>query len=497
MIHDALRGLALILALATPRISFPQDAQPSAKSSLDVHRTSQPATAQVYPHRHALVIGINKYAADNIPTLSYAEDDAREMAAVLKDLYGFDDIRVLLGAEATQSGINAALAEMFDPKRIGKDDAVLIYFSGHGQTVRQGDQESGYLIPQDAPIVLSDVNNPAVYRRYAIRMDDLRTDADGIPAKHVLFLIDACYSGYLASRAVDSSPAIESALKYPARQVITAGTKGEQAVEHNAWGHGAFTYKMLQILRAEEQPLQASLLGAMLKKGVPFEVAAKFGDQRTLSPQAKYLSGEGDFVFVRVGVTIEIGRSSASSQPATTPESARTREQQQILALLNGQKLDEARTALLAYQSRYGTDSFVTATLPKLRPPEQFAHLKGKWRGTIEGNTKTDVTIIIEEAGAQFRGRLQWSARRSEGEGSIRGEVITSIPNDPLERSRWEHAQKQAGGEGVLVRFQATEALRGSVNTHAIYYVVLRGNQMVGDYVVGRAKPGRVSLAHE
>jgi hypothetical protein len=70
-------------------------------------------------------------------------------------------------------------------------------------------------------------------------MDDLRTDADGIPARHVLFLIDACYSGYLSSKSLDDVPALANALKYSARQVITAGTSGEQAVEHNAWGHGA------------------------------------------------------------------------------------------------------------------------------------------------------------------------------------------------------------------------------------------------------------------
>lgn len=255
----------------------------------------------MYPRQHALCIGINDYASPGIPDLSYAEADARDVAGVLRDLYGYDDVRLLLGKGATRKGISDAIAALFDPKNVGKDDAVLVYFSGHGQTVRSGSSESGYLIPQDAQIALAEVANPAPYRRDALRMDDLRTDADGIPAKHVLFLVDACYSGYLASRSVDAPPAIASALKYPARQVITAGTAGEQALEHNAWGHGAFTYKLLQILQTEDKPLQATALGVMLKQRVPPEVAAKFGKDRTLSPQAKYLSGDGDFIFLRKG----------------------------------------------------------------------------------------------------------------------------------------------------------------------------------------------------
>jgi formylglycine-generating enzyme required for sulfatase activity len=116
----------------------------------------------------------------------------------------------------------------------------------------------------------------------------------------VLFLVDACFSGYLSSKGLSAPASLAAALRYPARQIITAGTADEQAVEHNAWRHGAFTFKLLEILRNEAGPLQASRLGVMLKERVPREVAAKFGETRVLSPQAKYLSGEGDFMFIRL-----------------------------------------------------------------------------------------------------------------------------------------------------------------------------------------------------
>jgi len=327
----------------------------------------QPETSQpvgVYARRHALCIGINDYASPAIPDLSYAEADAREVADVLRALYGFDDMTLLAGRQASKAAINAAIASLFDPGRVGPGDAVVIFFSGHGQTVKQGRSEVGYLIPQDAKLELARVVNPAPYRQYAVRMDDLRSDADGIPAKHVLFLIDACYSGYLSSKAIEAPPAIASALKYPARQVITAGTAGEQAVEHNAWGHGAFTYKMLEILRAERGPLQASRLGVMLKERVPREVAARFGSARMLSPQAKYLSGDGDFLFVRPGTSLDLPQEPPTHDPVSLLKQG---DRRVIEDLVSRGQFRAATDRLGQYERTYGSDEFSAKLKPALQ----------------------------------------------------------------------------------------------------------------------------------
>ena len=279
--------------------------------------------ATAYRKLHALVIGINRYASPGIPPLAYAENDAREVAGVLRELYGFDTVTLLLGANATRDRIVEALASLQDRSIVTPDDGVVIYFSGHGQTVPTAGGEQGYLLPVDARVNLSDVHNAAPFRRYAIRMDDLRSDADAIPARHILFLVDACYSGYLSSKALDETPPeMVSALRYPARQVITAGTKGERAVEHHAWGHGAFTYKLLERLRIETDPVSATSLGTWLKRSVPREVAAR-APQHSLTPQAKYLSGDGDFYFIRTGYAIDAAKLQRAREPvaaAPSPE---------------------------------------------------------------------------------------------------------------------------------------------------------------------------------
>jgi len=281
-------------------------------------QASVPRPGSAYRKLHALVVGINRYASGGIPPLAYAENDAREVARILKDLYGFDNVTLLVGADATRDRIVEALANLQDRSLVSPDDGVVIYFSGHGQTIPTASGEQGYLLPVDAVVNLGDIHNAAPFRRYAIRMDDLRSDADAIQARHVLFLVDACYSGYLSSKALEESPEIVNALRYPARQVITAGTKGERAVEHNAWGHGAFTYKLLERLRIETEPVSATALGSWLKKAVPREVAAR-APQYSLTPQAKYLSGDGDFYFIRTGYALDLAKLQKAREPITLP----------------------------------------------------------------------------------------------------------------------------------------------------------------------------------
>lgn len=310
--------LALLFTVTPPAFAQPSPTPRDVRVGGGDTTAARPGAA--YRKLHALVIGINRYASGGIPPLTYAENDAREVARVLRELYGFDNVILLTGRDATRDRIVEALANLQDRSVVSPDDGVVIYFSGHGQTVPTASGEQGYLLPVDAAVNLADVHNAAPFRRSAIRMDDLRSDADAIQARHVLFLVDACYSGYLSSKALDERPPeMVNALRYPARQVITAGTKGERAVEHHAWGHGAFTYKLLERLRIETEPVSATSLGSWLKKVVPREVAAR-APQYSLTPQAKYLSGDGDFYFIRTGYTLDPTKLPRAPEPvAPTP----------------------------------------------------------------------------------------------------------------------------------------------------------------------------------
>ena len=215
----------------------------------------------VYRKGWALIIGINKYP--NLPEnqLDWAVADAEAVVDLLTQKYGFEKENVILlkDAQATKSNIMETLNSFSDINMVDREDCVIIYFSGHGQTVPlpRGAGEMGFLIPYDAKIgSLSGTPNAVDYRKYCIAMNELNDATKTIPAKHIIFIIDACYSGLvLGSQRGGIKTNIPNYLskvaKTDVQQMITAGGKGERAEELSSFGHGAFTYKFLKGLEDE------------------------------------------------------------------------------------------------------------------------------------------------------------------------------------------------------------------------------------------------------
>ena len=269
-----------------------------------VEKNAPDMPEMVYRTGWALLIGINDYP--NLPgncQLNYATADALELGKLLQEMYGFpeENIITLTDEKATKQGIMDALASLADPNRINEADCVLVFFSGHGQTVPLPTSgEMGFLVPHDAKVDLGDQLDPSQYYRDCIGMDELRRLAKFIPARHVIFLVDACYSGLAVRSLKGLSPETKGYLKkiarLPVREIITAGRRGEESIESPEWGHGAFTYKLLEALSTEAADVDSDgvitgfELGAYIKQVVP-----RIVDQ---TPQFGYLDGEGEFVFI-------------------------------------------------------------------------------------------------------------------------------------------------------------------------------------------------------
>ena len=252
-------GMAVALAvLATASIGLAQPVWAGNNKDLTLVPThGELADKKVYDNSYALLVGINNYA--NLPSqiqLHFAVADAMSMRETLIKYYGFppDHIKMLLNGEATKEKIEQALSDYADQDKYHTDDRVLIYFSGHGQTVNlPGGGQMGFLIPSDAKVEMNHIENAAPYLRTCVGMDNVWNYLQSSPAKHVLLIADACYSGILAQkRALDISPGALAAIAAKrALQVMTAGSKGETSEELDHIGHGAFTYKLLEELKAD------------------------------------------------------------------------------------------------------------------------------------------------------------------------------------------------------------------------------------------------------
>jgi len=253
----------------------------------------------------ALLIGINKYK--HLPAdyqLNYAVNDVKALKEILIERYQFPESNIitLIDDQATQQRIKSAMGQLADLNKIKKDDRVLIYFSGHGQTVPlQDGGEMGYIIPYDANVDISNADNPSAYFTTCLGMDELRRLSLLIPAKHVLFLMDACYSGLAVSNRSGLKPTLPSYLSKIAslksRQIITAGMKGDKSYENPDWGHGAFTYKLLEALRtgAADENSDGVITGIELATHLR-NVVPNISPNQT--PQYGYFEGEGEFMFL-------------------------------------------------------------------------------------------------------------------------------------------------------------------------------------------------------
>lgn len=260
-----------------------------------------------YGKSWAVVIGIDDYTG-GLPELENAVNDAREVARLLREQYDFAEVHTLLDKEATRGNILSWLRDHLATDT-GPDDRVIVFFAGHGVTqTLSRDRVRGYLVPYDAQ-----VNRYADY----IDMQELNQACGMMPAKHVLLVLDCCFSGVaaVASRSVPVAPPrlddvyLQSITSEPAWQVLTAGRSDEPIADSGARpGHSAFTAALLDGLEGAADANQDGLvtageLATYVSTRVTRETKAPGTEGQT--PFFNYLagSGQGDQVFVLPGWT--------------------------------------------------------------------------------------------------------------------------------------------------------------------------------------------------
>ncbi len=241
---------------------------------------------QGYSSSHALVVGIDKYQL--WPHLEYAVKDAREVAALL-ETKGFQTL-VLTDENATRRNILRKLDTL--EKSADVDSRVVIYFAGHGQTEDlPGGGERGYIVPVDA-----DTYN---WQGTMLAMNRLNQRIRQIKAKHIFLAFDACYSGLGLTRSIkryrqQDSAYIHKMMQSRSIQILTAGSRSEQAIETE--GHGLFTQHLLSALSGtadinNDGYITATEIYATLRPRVTQQSYSR------QTPQFGYIEGNGDIIF--------------------------------------------------------------------------------------------------------------------------------------------------------------------------------------------------------
>ncbi|MBZ5536589.1 MAG: polysaccharide deacetylase family protein [Acidobacteriia bacterium] len=199
----------------------------------------------LYRESWAVIIGIDDY--QNWPKLRYAVNDANGIKEILTRKYRFkpENIVTLLNGEATRERILSVLGDtMANPDKVKRDDRVVVFFAGHGITRKlPNGRNLGYIVPMEA-----DVQS---YQGQSISMTNFQDISEAIPAKHIFFVMDSCYSGLALTRGMGAAPAsTENFLKEMgrrlARQMLTAGGADQQVADNGPNGHSVFTWTLMQ-----------------------------------------------------------------------------------------------------------------------------------------------------------------------------------------------------------------------------------------------------------
>jgi hypothetical protein len=148
--------------------------------------------------KKALLVGINKFANYSQFTLNGCVNDAKDMAALYKDLLDFKtrDMTILTDAQATKANIMAKLKAMVADARAGKLGYLVFSLSSHGTQMNDtsGDEPDG----KDEAFVPYDIAekrgkwDPS----HIISDDELHDLLVQLPANVLLKVyLDTCHSG--------------------------------------------------------------------------------------------------------------------------------------------------------------------------------------------------------------------------------------------------------------------------------------------------------------
>jgi hypothetical protein len=225
-------------------LKFERRTSPSAQPSFFQRLADQLRVTVVrrpFERSIAFLAAVGEYTHHD--SLRWVQTDLVDLRSVLLDR-GFDTVYV-----AGESAVTAQLLDTYMmnilPKEMNTSDRLLFYYSGHGGDLQGA---SGYLLFRDAPQGQTDFQQ-------TMPILNVLNWSQKSPAKHAVFLFDACMSGLgwapKDGGALDSIW-INHVSGGPSRNLITAGTADEKTYEITSAkdkGYSLFTRAFLNAIR--------------------------------------------------------------------------------------------------------------------------------------------------------------------------------------------------------------------------------------------------------
>lgn len=193
---------------------------------------------------YAILFGVSEYAYRNDLT---STEDLKNLTKALTD-QGFDKVITLANRQVTRHTLRNIHQHFKDGDALRPDDRLLVYYGGHGDRDRSG---KGY-------ILMTDSHPTARSAETDVLMTDFMSWMKEVPVKHLLVLLDACYSGAALLGKTRGGPTLDPANRQElyelsarsGRFVITAGNEEQRA--HEGDRGGLFTQAFLRALTTRD-----------------------------------------------------------------------------------------------------------------------------------------------------------------------------------------------------------------------------------------------------
>jgi hypothetical protein len=210
-------------------------------------------------HKFALLVGVTEYKGSALTALKYTENDAEELAKVLKKS-GFE-VRVLTNARGktkkddapTAANVKKAITDLLLNR--GKDDTVLIALAGHGAEV-EVDDPNGKLQSKKYPVFcpydadLNSVKYETGQSAYLISLNDLFARLGRCGAGNKLVLLDACRQELKLESGTRSIDAEKVTIPKGVAALFSCSPT-EFAFETSTLKHGVFFHYVIKALNGD------------------------------------------------------------------------------------------------------------------------------------------------------------------------------------------------------------------------------------------------------
>lgn len=201
-----------------------------------------PETGQEHKNTFALIIANEHY--QDVAQVPNALHDGQIFAEYCEKTLGIPEDNLKYIEDATLNVIRRQLNWLTQVMEAHEGDAhVIVYYAGHG--IPDESSKSAYLLPVDG--YGTDVST-------GYSLDKLCTELGSKPAKSVIVLLDACFSGANRDGKMLASArgvAIKAKQESPQGNIVVfSAAQGDQtAYPYKEKGHGLFTYYILKKLK--------------------------------------------------------------------------------------------------------------------------------------------------------------------------------------------------------------------------------------------------------